>query len=271
MKMYVTLNNGIKIPQIGFGTYRIPDGNDAINTVQKALEIGYRHLDCASAYDNQAGVGEGIHRSGIKRSELFITGKVWVTDMEYDATMKAFEKTIKELRVDYLDLYIIHWPKPNSRTCYKALQELYNQKLVRAIGISNFLPHHIEEMIKGESIAPAVNQIECHPYLHQNETLEYCKKENIKVTAHTPFRDGRVFKDPVLKEIAEKHGKTVAQVVLSWHMSRGIIVIPKSVTPSRIKENFDSFGFVLDQDDLDKITALETGERFAPHPDNMPF
>jgi len=267
----ITLNNDVTIPVIGFGTYQIPDGSAVEHAVESALSLGYRHLDCASAYDNQAGVGKGIKKSGVSRSDIFITSKVWVTDMGYHETLNAFEKTIHQLDTDYLDLYIIHWPKPNSRGCYQALEELYAQKKVRAIGISNFKPHHIREMIEGEPVVPAVNQIEYHPFLPQDETQQFCQQLGIRITAHSPFMEGRMFHVPALAEIALKHKKSVAQIVLRWQIQRGIITIPKSVTPSRMEENLQIFDFTLDEEDMRIIASLETGERSAPDPDNMPF
>lgn len=267
----ITLNNGITMPVIGFGTYQIPDGVQTEAAVDTAIRIGYRHLDCASAYANQASVGKGIKKSGINRSDLFITSKVWVTDMAPEATAAAFEKTLSELDTDYLDLYIIHWPKPNSRECYQILEELYMRKKVRAIGISNFKPHHIEEMIKNEPVMPAVNQVEYHPYLPQDETQTYCEALGIRLTSHSPFMEGRMFKVPQLEEIARKHKKSVAQIVLRWDLQRGVITIPKSVTPWRMEENMHIFDFELDSEDMQLIASLNTGERSAPDPDNMPF
>lgn len=266
----IKLNNGAQIPAIGFGTYQIPQ-NLAAKAVADALSCGYRHIDCASAYDNQEAVGRGIKESGIDREDIFITSKVWVTDMDEEKTLEACEKTIRELNIEYLDLYLIHWPKPNSRHCYQIMQRLLEKKLVRSIGISNFKPHHMEEFIKGEPVVPVINQIECHPYLQQQETLQYCRDHNIAVTAHSPFMEGKMFQVPELAEIADKHHKSVAQVALRWNYQRGIIVIPKSVNVSRMKENFDIFNFCLDEEDMAAIRALETGERSAPDPDNMPF
>lgn len=265
------LNNGTEIPVIGFGTYQIPDGLASSQAVANAIACGYRHIDCASAYNNQKSVGRGIKDSRIDRDDLFITSKVWVTDMSYDSTIEACKKTLQELSLDYLDLYIIHWPKPNSRECFQALQYLYEEKLVRAIGISNFKPHHIKDFIEGESISPAINQIECHPYLQQAETIAYCSSHDIAITAHSPFMEGRMFSVPELAEIAKKHNKSVAQIALRWNYQRGVIVIPKSTSISRMKENMNIFDFVLDDEDMDRIKALETGERSAPDPDNMPF
>lgn len=266
----ITLNNGSQIPVIGFGTYQIPR-NLAAKAVADALSCGYRHIDCASAYDNQEAVGRGIKESGIDREDIFITSKVWVTDMDGEKTIEACQKTIRELGVEYLDLYLIHWPKPNSRHCYQIMQQLCEKKLVKSIGISNFKPHHMEEFIKGEPVVPVINQIECHPYLQQEETIQYCKEHNIAVTAHSPFMEGKMFQVPKLAEIADKHHKSVAQIALRWNYQRGIIVIPKSVNISRMEENFDIFNFQLDEEDMNAIKALETGERSAPDPDNMPF
>ncbi len=275
MKKYnqktLTLNNGTEIPVIGFGTYQIPNGSTTSKTVADALSCGYRHIDCASAYDNQKSVGQGIKNSGVNRDEIFITSKVWITDMSYQNTIQACHKTLKELSLDYLDLYIIHWPKPNSRECFQALQYLYEQKLVRAIGISNFKPHHITDFIEGESISPAINQIECHPYLQQEETISYCHQHNIAITAHSPFMEGKMFTVPLLAEIAKKYNKSIAQITLRWNYQRGIVTIPKSVNRSRMEENFNIFDFSLDQEDMLKIKCLETGERSAPDPDHMPF
>lgn len=267
----VTLNSGVQIPRIGFGTYQIPNGEPVATAVRQALETGYRHIDCAAAYKNEDGVGEGLRQSGLKRDDFFLTSKVWVTDMGYDDTLRACENSLKQLGVEYLDLYLIHWPKPNSRECFRALEKLCEQKLIRSVGVSNFRPHHFEEMILGEGLVPAINQVEYHPYLPQDETQQYCKKLGISITAHSPFMEGEMFKVPLLAEIAAKHQKSVAQVTLRWALQRNVIIIPKSVTPARMKENFEIFNFELDDDDMKAIAGLENGRRSAPDPDNMPF
>ncbi len=266
----ITLNNGCQIPVIGFGTYQIPEEHAARATAD-AISCGYRHIDCASAYQNQKAVGKGIRESGIDRDDIFITSKVWVTDMDEDKAADACRNTIRELDVEYLDLYLIHWPKPNSGHCYQIMQRLCEEKLTRSIGISNFKPRHMEEFIKGEPVTPVMNQIECHPYLQQDETIAYCREHNIAVTAHSPFMEGEMFRVPKLAQIAEKHNKSVAQIALRWNYQRGIVVIPKSVNISRMQENFDIFGFSLDEEDMAAIKALDAGRRSAPDPDNMPF
>ncbi|WRS27551.1 aldo/keto reductase [Oscillospiraceae bacterium MB08-C2-2] len=265
----ITLNNGVQMPQLGFGTYQIAPA-DAPDAVAAALEIGYRHLDCAAAYQNEEAVGAGIRKSGVDRSELFITSKVWVTDMGYEDTLKAFARTTGQLGTDYLDLYIIHWPKPNSGECFRALEQLYQDKKVRAIGVSNFKPHHFE-MLADCKITPVVNQIEYHPILPQDETQSYCESRGIVITAHSPFMEGRIRNLPLIGELAKKYGKTPAQIALRWILQRGVIAIPKSITPQRMKENTQLYDFQLSAADMERIAALETGERSAPDPDNMPF
>ncbi|HWO75597.1 MAG TPA: aldo/keto reductase [Bacillus sp. (in: firmicutes)] len=269
---FVTLNNGLKMPQLGFGVWQVPN-EQAAEAVANALEAGYRSIDTAMIYKNEEGVGKAIKESGIPREELFITTKVWNSDQGYDNTLRAFDASLERLGLDYLDLYLIHWPTPEFDTyveTYKALEKLYRDGRVKAIGVCNFEIEHLERILKECEITPVLNQIECHPYLAQNELKEYCAKHNIFVEAWSPLEQGgEVLKDEVVRNIAESHGKTPAQVVLRWHLQNNTIVIPKSVTPSRIKENIDVFDFELTKDEVEKINELNRNRRKGPHPNEM--
>ncbi len=260
------------MPQLGFGVWQVPN-EQAAEAVANALEAGYRSIDTAMIYKNEEGVGKAIKESGIPREELFITTKVWNSDQGYDNTLRAFDASLERLGLDYLDLYLIHWPTPEFDTyaeTYKALEKLYRDGRVKAIGVCNFEIEHLERILKECEITPVLNQIECHPYLAQNELKEYCAKHNIFVEAWSPLEQGgEVLKDAVVRNIAESHGKTPAQVVLRWHLQNNTIVIPKSVTPSRIKENIDVFDFELTKDEVEKINELNRNRRKGPHPNEM--
>ncbi|WP_437582320.1 aldo/keto reductase [Paramicrobacterium sp. CJ85] len=263
------LSSGHSIPQIGFGVYKIPEDVTA-DAVRTALAAGYRHIDTAALYKNEVGVGEGIRTGGVPRDDIFVTTKVWDTEHGYDRTLRAFDASMQRLGLDYLDLYLIHWPVPSADLyveTWHALEKLHDEGRVRSIGVSNFHPHHLERLAQESDHVPAVNQVEMHPWLPQDAVRAYDAAHGIVTEAWSPLARGRVLDDPVLAEIARKHGVTPAQVVIRWHLQRGDVVIPKSVTPARIESNIDVFGFELDSADRTALTSLETGERTGQDPD----
>lgn len=278
-KFYL-LSNNYKIPNIGFGTFRTPSGEETEQSVLNAIKSGYRHIDCAAAYGNEKSVGDAILKSGVAREELFVTSKLWNDDKGYENTLKAFNKTLEDLQLDYLDLYLIHWPiakasKNNwqeaNTESWRALEELYSQGKIKAIGVSNFLPHHLEPLLENAKIKPMVNQIEFHPGMLQEETVEFCKKHHILVEAWAPFSNGQILTNPVLKEIADKYKKSVAQLSLRWIIQKGIVPLPKSVTPERIKSNLEVFDFEISEQDVDIIDRLTDCGGSGLHPDEVDF
>ena len=269
----IKLNDGNTIPQLGFGVFQIKP-EDTVKSVSKALEVGYRHIDTAEMYGNEKEVGEAVRNSGLNRSEIFVTSKLNNGFHRPDDAKKAFDKTLAELGFDYVDLFLIHWPLPTKYdgdfvSTWKALESFHQDGLSKSIGVSNFQVAHLERLAKETDTVPAVNQIEVHPYFVNDEVRRYGQEHNIATEAWSPIAQGEVLDDATIKQIAEKVGKTTAQVVLRWHVQRGDIVFPKSVTPSRIEENFQIFDFELDSADVDKITALGKGEdgRTGPNPD----
>lgn len=280
MEKEILLNNGVKIPTPGFGTFLTPDGATCVEAVRTAIAAGYTHIDTAAVYGNEKSVGEGIQASGIKRSDLFVTSKVWNTERGYDKTLKAFDKTLSDLQLDYLDLYLIHWPANTLQfgneadrlnvDTWKAMERLHEEGLVRSIGLSNFMQHHIEPVLVRANICPMVNQIEYHPGFTQRECVEFCQKNNILVEAWSPLGRGNVLNNPLLKTIAAQHGKSVAQVAIRWVMQTGVLPLVKSVTPSRIKENIDVFDFELSRHEMFEIASLKT-DRIGPDPDTCDF
>ncbi len=270
--IHVTLNNGLQMPQLGFGVWQVSD-EQAAEAVSNAFKAGYTSIDTAMIYRNERGVGKAIKQSGIPREKLFITTKVWNADQGYDNTLRAFEESLEKLELDYIDLYLIHWPTPQFDQyvdTYKALEKLYHDGRVKAIGVCNFEIEHLERVLKECEVKPVLNQVECHPYLAQNELRAFCEQHDIFLEAWSPLdQGGDVLKDEVVAKLAGAHGKTPAQIVLRWHLQRQTIAIPKSVTPSRILENIDVFDFQLSDSDMEKINGLDCNRRKGPHPNEL--
>lgn len=279
MSTSVTLNNGVEMPALGFGVFQTPP-QETIDAVEAALRTGYRHIDTAAAYANEREVGEAIRRSGLARSDVFVETKVWISDYGYDATLHAFDKSAGKLGIDQIDLFILHQALPSrfdlTIEAYRALEKLLEDGRVRAIGVSNFMPEHLDELLKNTSVVPAVNQIEVHPYFSQPEVRAANAEHGILTQAWSPiggitfYREGRhtsTLSDPTIADIAKAHDKTPAQVMLRWHLQQGRSAIPKSTKPHRIAENFDVFGFELTANELAAIDALDTGVRGGPEPD----
>lgn len=273
------MNNGLTIPAVGFGTYLSKDGDEVYNAVRKALDAGYRHIDTAAFYENEETIGRAIKDSGVPREELFITTKLWNDAHGYEEAKAAFKASMDRLQLDYLDLYLIHWPNPvsvrdrwqsaNAQT-WIAMEELVEAGQIRTIGLSNFMVHHIEELLKTANIPPAVNQLRLAPGVYQDEIVAYCKEKGIVIQAWSPLGRGELFSHPIMLMMAKKYGKTVAQIALAWSWSQGFLPLPKSVTPSRIVENLDFQDIELSSDDIAAITAIEvvTG---AKNPDEIDF
>ncbi|MCO1337982.1 oxidoreductase [Kocuria polaris] len=270
----VRLTSSVSIPQLGFGLYKVPE-DEAETIVGQALAAGYRHLDSAALYGNEAGVGRAIHTAldgGLAREDLFVTSKVWNDDQGYDATLRAFEATRADLGLEYLDLYLIHWPcaaRGLYTETYRALEKLHDDGLVRAIGVSNFQPAHLRHLLESADIVPAVNQVELHPWLQQRELRELHAELGIATEAWSPLARGRLLDDPELTAIAAAHGVSVAQVVLRWHLQEGTIVFPKASAPERMAQNADVFGFTLEEETMHHIAGLDRGFRSGSHPDDV--
>jgi 2,5-diketo-D-gluconate reductase A len=271
----ITLNDGNAIPQLGFGVFQI-EPKDTAEAVSEALEIGYRHIDTAEMYGNEKEVGEAIRASGLDRGDVYVTSKLNNAFHEPQDAREAFDRTLSDLSFDYVDLFLIHWPLPTLYdgdfvSTWKTLEEFHRDGRARSIGVSNFQIEHLEQLAAETDTVPAVNQIEVHPYLTNDAVREYGQEHGIVTEAWSPIAQGGVLEDPTITQIAEKVGKTPAQVVLRWHIQRGDIIFPKSVTPSRMKENFELFDFELEPDDVDEISALDRGEdgRTGPHPDTF--
>ncbi len=266
------LNNGIEIPQLGFGVWRLPPA-ETQQAVATALRAGYRHIDTATLYGNEEGVGTAVRESGLDRDAVFVTTKVWNSDQGYDSTLRAFDASMQRLVFDVLDLYLIHWPVPGRGTAaetWRAMERLYLDGRIRAIGVSNFEPEHLRRLVDKAQIRPVVNQVELHPYLQQQEVRRTNAELGIATEAWSPLaKGGQLLADPLLALLADRHGRTPAQVVLRWHLQLGTIVIPKSATPSRIEENIDVFGFELDEVEMAAVASLDRGQRVGPHPDEV--
>ncbi|MFK0525397.1 aldo/keto reductase [Paenibacillus illinoisensis] len=267
-----TLYNGVKMPWLGFGVFKVKDGEEVVEAVKTAIQAGYRSIDTAKAYNNETGVAQGIRESGVAREDLFITTKVWNSDQGYESTLAAFEASMERLELEYLDLYLIHWPvKGKYKDTWRALEKLHREGRIRAIGVSNFQIHHLEDLMTDATIKPAVNQVELHPLLIQSELRDYCSKHQIQIEAWSPLGQGNLLEHPLLQEIAAKYGKSPAQVILRWDLQNGIVTIPKSVTPQRIRENADLYDFELTADEVEQINGLNENKRFGSDPDNFNF
>jgi diketogulonate reductase-like aldo/keto reductase len=265
-----TLNNGVTMPWIGLGVFLVEPGDEASDAVRMALETGYRHIDTASFYRNEESVGTGIRDSGVKREDIFVTSKVWNDELGYDEAMAAFERSLERIGTDYLDLYLIHWPiKGKYVDTWRALEKLYRDGRVRAIGVSNFLTHHLDELRAHAEVPPMVNQVEFHPFLLQKPLMDYCKEHGIQLEAWSPLTRGKRLDHEVISEIARKHSKTNAQVLIRWDLQHDVVTIPKSVHRQRIQENADVFDFELSDDDMAALDGLDEESRIGPHPDEM--
>ncbi|KKI89125.1 glyoxal reductase [Bacillus sp. SA1-12] len=270
------LSNGVKMPWFGLGVFKVEEGPELINAVKSAIKHGYRSIDTAAIYENEAGVGQAIREAmeetGIAREELFITSKVWNADLGYETTIAAYEESLKKLGLDYLDLYLIHWPVEGKfKSAWKALETLYKDGKIKAIGVSNFQIHHLEELMKESEIKPMVNQVEYHPRLTQKELQDFCQKHGIQMGAWSPLMQGHLLDNEILKEIAEKHNKSIAQVILRWDLQHGVVTIPKSIREQRIIENASIFDFVLSDAEMERIDGLNQDLRVGPDPDNFDF
>jgi 2,5-diketo-D-gluconate reductase A len=265
------LVDGNTIPQLGLGVYKV-ENELAAPLVAHALENGYRLIDTASMYENEVGVGEGIRASGLPREEVIVATKFWMDGLGFENTLKEFDKSLKALKLDYLDLYLIHWPAPKRGLLYvdswKAMEKLKNEGVIRSIGVCNFHTHHIDEILKVAEHVPVLNQIELHPWLTQEKVLEYDTSHKIVTQAWSPLARGKILEEPMLEALAKKHGKSVAQVVLRWHIQRGVAVIPKSNSKERIIENMNVFDFELSQEQMASITALNTNSRTGVDPED---
>ena len=268
----VSLHGTVDIPLLGFGVYKVTPGVETEDAVTAALRAGYRHIDTAALYRNERDVGKAIATSGIDRSELFITTKLWNSHQGYESTLAALDRSLEKLGLAYVDLYLIHWPKPeHTEGTWRAMEEIQAAGKARAIGVSNFLIDHLDQLAETATVMPSINQIEFHPHLQSADLVAYCDDRGIVVEAWSPLKHGKIIGDPELAMIAEAHGVTVAQVVLRWMLQRGIVTLPKSITPSRIAENRDLYDFELPDADMARIDAMDRGERVGPDPGNFDF
>jgi len=266
----VALNNGVEIPWVGLGVFQSEPGPETQRAVEWALELGYRHIDTAAFYQNEESVGRALKASGIPRDEVFVTTKVWNNNQGYDEALAAFDRSLKNLGMDTVDLYLVHWPIEKKRLqTWKALERIYEEGRARAIGVSNFLVHHLEELAEHSGIVPAVNQVEFHPFLLQKELLDYDHEHGIRHEAWSPLTRARLWDDPVIDEIAGAHDRSRAQVLLRWDLQHGVVTIPKSVHRDRIEENSRLFDFELTDEQMARLDALDRGERIGPDPDQM--
>lgn len=270
------LSNGIQMPWVGLGVFQVEEGAELVEAVKAAIRFGYRSVDTAAIYGNESGVGQGIREAlaenGLSREDLFVTSKVWNADLGYESTLAAYETSLRKLGLDYLDLYLIHWPVAGKyKDAWRALEKLYKEGRVRAIGVSNFQIHHLEDLMAGAEVKPMVNQVEFHPLLSQKELRRYTSEQGIQLEAWSPLMQGRLLDHPVLKEIAARHGKSIAQVILRWDLQHGVVTIPKSTKESRIAENGSLFDFELTAGEMAEIDGLNRDERVGPDPDNFDF
>ncbi|MEF2093547.1 aldo/keto reductase [Bacillus sp. CFBP9009] len=271
-----TLHNGVKMPWFGLGVFKVEEGPVLVNAVKVAIKHGYRSIDTAAIYENEEGVGQGIREglkeAGISREDLFVTSKVWNADLGYESTIAAYEKSLQKLGLEYLDLYLIHWPVEGKyKEAWRALETLYKEGKVKAIGVSNFQIHHLKDLMEDAEVKPMVNQVECHPRLTQKEVQAFCKEQGIQLEAWSPLMQGELLDNEVLQAIATKHGKSVAQVILRWDLQNGIVTIPKSTKEHRIVENSTVFDFELTEEEMNQIDGLNQNHRVGPDPDNFDF
>lgn len=267
-----TLHNGVEMPWFGLGVFKVEEGQELVNAVKTAIEHGYRSIDTAAIYGNEAGVGQGIRAANVAREDLFITSKVWNSEQGYEATIAAYEESLTKLGLEYLDLYLIHWPVEGKyKETWHALETLYKEGRVKAIGVSNFQIHHLEELMKDAEIKPMVNQVEYHPRLTQKELQAFCQQHAIQLGAWSPLMQGQLLDNAELQEIADNHGKSVAQIILRWDLQNGVVTIPKSTKAHRIAENATVFDFELTADDMKRIDSLNQNQRVGPDPDNFDF
>ena len=266
----IQLANGVGMPQLGLGVYKMTDPEQTVEAITYAIETGYRAIDTAAIYENENETGEAVRHSGVPREELFITSKVWNTDQGYDGTLRAFETSLKKLGLEYLDLYLTHWPVSEKYVdTYKAIERLYDEKLIRTTGVSNHHVHHLERILVKANVAPMVNQIELHPYLTQEPLRAFCEENGIAVTSWSPLARGKLLAEPTLLNIGEQYGKTPAQIIIRWHLQNNLIVIPKSVTPERIRENSEVADFELSSEEMASNNALNRNERTGTNPDTF--
>ncbi|MCY7486584.1 aldo/keto reductase [Paenibacillus alvei] len=271
-----TLNNGVKMPWFGLGVFKVEEGPELVNAVKTAIKHGYRSVDTAAIYGNEEGVGQGIREglkeAGISREELFVTSKVWNADLGYESTIAAYETSLKKLGLEYLDLYLIHWPVEGKyKDAWRALETLYKEGRVKAIGVSNFQIHHLQDLMKDAEIKPMINQVEYHPRLTQKELQAFCQDNGIQFEAWSPLMQGQLLDNEVIQEIANKHNKSVAQVILRWDLQNGVVTIPKSTKEHRIVENANVFDFELTKEEMEIIDGLNQNHRVGPDPDNFDF
>ncbi|MFK9116571.1 aldo/keto reductase [Peribacillus frigoritolerans] len=271
-----TLHNGVEMPWFGLGVFKVEEGPELVNAVKVAIKHGYRSIDTAAIYENEEGVGQGIREglkeAGISREDLFVTSKVWNADLGYESAIAAYEKSLQKLGLEYLDLYLIHWPVEGKyKEAWRALETLYKEGKVKAIGVSNFQIHHLKDLMEDAEVKPMVNQVECHPRLTQKEVQAFCKEQGIQLEAWSPLMQGELLDNDVLQAIATKHGKSVAQVILRWDLQNGIVTIPKSTKEHRIVENSTVFDFELTAEEMNQIDGLNQNHRVGPDPDNFDF
>lgn len=272
----IALSNGIKIPWLGLGVFKVQEGTEVVDAVRTAIKYGYRSIDTAAIYKNEEGVGQGIKQglqeAGIPREELFVTSKVWNADQGYESTLAAYETSLKKLGLTYLDLYLIHWPvKGKYKETWRALETLYEEGKIRAIGVSNFHIHHLQDLFQGSKIKPMINQVEFHPRLIQKELRAFCTEQGIQFEAWSPLMQGKLLDNPTLQKIADKYGKSIAQVIIRWDLQHGVVTIPKSIKETRIIENSSIFDFELTKVDIEQIDSLNQNQRVGSDPDNFNF
>lgn len=266
------LHNGVHMPYFGLGTYQSDNDQEAVDAVRWALDAGYRHVDTAAVYKNEEGVGQGIRESSVAREEVFVVSKVWNSDQGYESTLRAFEDSLKRLKLDYLDLYLVHWPVAGRyKDTWRAMEKLYAEGRIKAIGVSNFLQHHLEDLLQTTKVVPMVNQMEFHPYLVQQGLVDFCTSKGIQYEAWSPFMQGKLFRLDICKELEQKYNKSAAQIILRWDLQKGVVTIPKSAKKGRILANAAIFDFELTVNEIAYLDSFDRGERIGPDPDNFDF